>query len=173
MADYTGNGGSNGTSGNAGVGANTYDGPIVGSLSASGTKRTMAQITDGTSNTLLIGEKFLTISTLNKQPSCNDDQGYVNGWDNDMIVFSQGDRAFGTSPIALTNPPVFGQSVPPKRFDLKNSTTCGGFFGSIHHSGMSAAFCDGTVRTVPYNLLQQTFFSMCAINDGASFTLPD
>ena len=96
MSDYTGNAGSWGTLGSAGAGSNSLDGPIVGSefasfgYTGSGIKRVMAQISDGTSNTLLIGEKGLTYLTFSNQSSCNNDQGYVDGWDNDMIVFSQG-----------------------------------------------------------------------------------
>ena len=168
MSDYTGNGGSNGTSGSSGPSANTYDGPIVGSRSSSGIKRVIAHITDGTSNTVLVGEKFLTATTFGNQPTCNDDQGYVNGWDNDMICFSQGDRNWIA--VNASTPP--SQTITPKKFDMSTAGTCGGYFGSIHNSAMFV-FCDGTVRGVSFAIPPDTWYYMCRINDGASFTLPD
>ncbi len=175
MSDYTGNAGSNGTSGGAANSQNTLDGPIVPSQSASGAKRSVATISDGTSNTLLVGEKYLTGRTFQNLSSCNDDQGYVNGWDNDMIVFSQGDRAFtqppGTPP--LVNPPDRNYSTIPQKFSITNTGgTCGGFFGSVH-SSMTSLFCDGTVRGISFTVSQPTFFSICAVNDGQTFVFPD
>ena len=179
MSDYTANAGSWGSLGTASAGAaNAFDGPIVGSTSVSGIRRTMESISDGTSNTLLIGEKYLTGRTFQNLSSCNDDQGYVDGWDNDMIVFSQGAvgqaAPTGATAIAMTTPPTAGLSFPPQQFTLNNTSgTCGGFFGSIHPSGMMSVFCDGTVRQISYNVDPAAFFSMCSINDGAAFQLPD
>lgn len=178
MSDYAGNGGSWGTLNAAAAGSNTLDGPIVGASSVSGVKRTIQQITDGSSNTLLIGEKFLTARSLGGASSCNDDQGYVNGWDNDMIVWSQGASGQAAPPnvtaITLVKPATPGLSYPPRRFDIQSTGgTCGGFFGSIHQQGMMSVWCDGTVRFIPFDLSQATFFSMCAIADGTTFNMPD
>ena len=185
LADYTGNAGSWGALGNAASNANSYDGPIVGSANSSqgatgsGIVRTIAQITDGTSNTLLIGEKFQTSAGLaNPEGSCNNDQGYTDGWDNDMIVFSQGatneNPPSGFAAIPATTPATPTLSFTPQLWQMHTtSTTCGGFFGSIHTAGMPAAFCDGTVHIIPYNITQATFFSLCCINDGASVEIPD
>jgi hypothetical protein len=188
LADYTANAGSWGYLGNAAPGSNSYDGPVVGSQfgsqgigngNASGIRRIMAHITDGTSNTLLIGEKFQTAAGLVANGnSCNNDQGYVDGWDNDMIVFSQGATngavPTGATAITATTPPTKGLSFTPQAWNLSTSgSNCGGFFGSIHPQGMPALFCDGTVRNIPFGINQATFFSLCSINDGAAVTLPD
>ena len=74
----------------------------------------MTSISDGTSNTMLIGEKFQTNNA--EVNECNTDQGYIDGWDNDMIVFSQGAEGqsvpTGFSNINMTNPPTPGFSFP-------------------------------------------------------------
>jgi prepilin-type N-terminal cleavage/methylation domain-containing protein len=161
QCDYVGNGGSWGTSGSPTNGS--LDGPLVASISASGRSRNLLQITDGTSNTLLIGEKYLSAWAIGGGQDCNDDQGYVDGWDNDMIVFVQGDANWG-----LTLP-----SHPPTPFGAQTATTCGGFFGSIHTGVCMFALCDGSVRGVTYNVDRQAFLYMCSINDGQTFTWPD
>ena len=187
-ADYTANAGSWGALGNAAASANSLDGPIVGSVNASqgyagsGVARSMVQITDGTSNTVLIGEKYQTFGA--KVNECNTDQGYTDGWDNDMIVFSQGatnenpafNQATGAffAAIPATLPPTVGLSFPPQPWTTQSTNdTCGGFFGSCHTAGMPAAFCDGTVRIIPFSTSPAIWFSLCSINDGGEVTLPD
>ncbi len=160
--DYAGNGGSDGTSGAPYAGNNTFDGPLVPSSSVSGVNRTIAHIVDGTSQTLLIGEKYLSRNSQGGSFDCNNDQGYTDGWDNDMIVFARGDRNWG-----LTYP-----SRPPVRFD-KTSSTCGGWFGSTHDGGCLFALCDGSVRQITYSVNAQAFYSMCSINDNQTFAWPD
>ena len=52
----------------------------------------MNMITDGTSNTLLVGEKWMYTGWYNVRTSgpgsCIDNEGWPNGWDNDTIGFS-------------------------------------------------------------------------------------
>ena len=137
----------------------------------------MTSILDGTSNTLLLGEKGFTTRTFQNLSSCNDDQGYVDGWDNDMIVFSQGAKGqtipLGFAAIAPTSPPTVGLSYTPTLYDPTGAAPCGGFFGTVHSSGMLSVFCDGTVRSISLSVTPAAFFSMCCINDGISFDLPD
>ena len=179
-SDYTANAGSWGTLGSAANGSNALDGAIVESTNwheqlqgfsnfgGSGVVRTLLSISDGTSNTLLIGEKYQTSAALTGN-SCNNDQGYVDGWDNDMIVFSQGASGYpgpnNATALAMTHPPTPGASWVPQYWTMTSSSdTCGGFFGSIHSAGMPALFCDGTVHIIPYNISEAVFFSLCSIN---------
>jgi prepilin-type N-terminal cleavage/methylation domain-containing protein len=170
MSDYTGNAGSNGTSGNSSPGANTLDGPIVPSRSVSGIVRKIISITDGASNTILVGEKYLTIQAMSGYPDCNDDQGYTDGWDNDMIVFSQGDRNW-VGGLSNASPP--SAAISPIQMGPQGGTaSCGGFFGSIHNSCMFV-YCDGSVRGVSFNIAPAIFYSLCSINDGIPVAVPD
>jgi len=88
----------------------------------------MAMITDGTSNTLLIGEKRLRPENLGKAQS-HDDQGFTSGWDRDEVCWG----------IVPPEPDRRGQD---------------GFyqFGSAHASAFNAVFCDGSVRVIRYNI---------------------
>jgi prepilin-type N-terminal cleavage/methylation domain-containing protein len=154
MTDYTGNGGTWGGWGSLTTSGNAMDGPIVPSKTNSGLVRKLADITDGTSSTLLAGEKYLSGSTALSTSSCNDDQGYVDGWDNDTICFAYGQNSAG------------GPPVPPQRIDITQPGTCGLNFGSIHGAGVICVFCDGSVHTLSYDINVQTFVELCSIDDG-------
>ncbi len=169
MMDYTACGGLKGGS---------YDGAVVPSKSYLnlGITRKLADITDGTSSTLLIGEKFVIAAgaydpTWQRPPNvpgpnaygpCNDDQGYVDGWDNDAICFAEGGGNF----LVSTQD---GYSVElPRKIDPSTGDTddCGNNFGSIHDSAMMAVFCDGSVHSINYTIAPTVYGRICRINDG-------
>src|SRR5436190_1950273 len=110
---------------------NGTDGPLVrrpGGAPNRGQPVRIAMITDGTSNTMLIGEKRLRPENLGKAQS-HDDQGFTSGWDRDEVCWG----------IIPPEPDRRGQD---------------GFyqFGSPHASGFNSVFCDGSVRMIPYNI---------------------
>ena len=166
MCDYTANCGSS---------QGAYDGPIVPSkygYTQEGLTRKIADITDGTSNTMMVGEKFVVAIGAydpNWQRSggtygpCNDDQGYVDGWDNDTLCSAGGGNS--SKQVATS----FGMQVElPRRMDLKEADNdeCGLNFGSIHATGFLCAFCDGTVHAVPFDISPDVWYYLCKINDG-------
>src|SRR5581483_3640036 len=139
MNDYTGNGGTWGSWGSLNSGGNKLDGPIVPSSNFSGLTVKQSSITDGTSNTILVGEKYTSYQQLIKQ-SCNNDQGWVDGWDNDTIAFGSNDGAPGWN-SASTSP-----GYPPIRIEW-GGPSCALVFGSIH-SSWQTVFCDGSVHSI-------------------------
>jgi prepilin-type N-terminal cleavage/methylation domain-containing protein len=88
----------------------------------------LAMITDGTSNTLLAGEKRLRPENLGKaQP--HDDQGFTSGWDRDEICWG---------------------NIPP---DIDRRLQDGFYqFGSPHPAAFNSVFCDGSVHNIRYNI---------------------
>jgi prepilin-type N-terminal cleavage/methylation domain-containing protein len=156
MIDYAGNGGTYGywDAPHSGPPMNSLDGPLVPSLLESRKVVKTTSITDGTSNTLLIGEKWLVATTDQTATDCNDDQGYRDGWDNDTICFAAGDKRAKT-PL-----------VPPMPISPQTSgTSCGLIFGSIH-AGMNSVFCDGSVHSIVFSIDPTTWQRLCVINDG-------
>ena len=94
----------------------------------SGRTVSFKDITKGSSNTLLAGEKYVDYTIADTQSDCNDDQGWTDGWDNDTICFAY-DAA--------------GNISPPRRDGTVG--TCGLSFGTIHQV-LPALLCDGSVR---------------------------
>jgi len=157
MSDYTGNGGTWGQFESILSGPNSYDGALVPSKSASHLVRKLGDITDGTATTLLVGEKYVDANfayTTGSIGGCNDDQGWVDGWDNDTICFANGFHGQG-GPIEL-----------PKQMNInQNQDECGFNFGSIHES-MMVAFCDGSVHAIHFNVNADVWARLCKIDDG-------
>jgi len=152
MADYVGNGGSWGTWDYFDGGThNALDGPI----SPSGHQVSMAAIRDGTANTLLVGEKY--VNPLGGGPACNDDQGWVDGWDNDTISFSRGTSPTGTITAPLPDGRVSG---------------CWMIFGSPH-STLLTVFCDGSGHSVTFDIDPNIWVRMCSGQDGDPFSMRD
>jgi prepilin-type N-terminal cleavage/methylation domain-containing protein len=106
--------------------------------------RKMVQITDGTANTLMLGDKRLDLAYLGQYMS-DDNEGYTDGWDWDV------ERT------------VWGPPQPDAMLWTGNG---GNLFGSSHTSGVSMAMCDGAVRFISYNISQQTFHSLGTYNGG-------
>ncbi|MEY4395443.1 MAG: hypothetical protein RL595_2692 [Planctomycetota bacterium] len=154
--DYVGNGGTWGTWGNFTSAGNSLDGPLVPSPkdSAGNNQSTktikLSNIKDGTSNTLLVGEKYLNLKAASTTSDCNDDQGWVDGWDNDTICFVRG--------TASTNP-----IYPPQPHGAVG--TCGSIFGTIHTT-LTTVFCDGSVHSINMNINPNTWLYLCGIEDG-------
>jgi hypothetical protein len=92
-------------------------------------------ITDGTSNTLLVSEKRLNRAFLGRGAS-DDNQGYTAGWNNDTL------RKTSRPPLP----------------DYNATTGDGaGLFGSSHISGINALLADGSVRSISFAIDKLTF----------------
>ena len=110
------------------------------------------QISDGTSNTMLVGEKFIR-PDLYEGGSASDDRGWSDGWDPDTMR-STCFRPLQDSLSGTTNNALFGPSA-----DVVH-------FGSAHPAGFNAVFADGSVRTIQYEIDVQVFDWLGDRRDG-------
>jgi prepilin-type processing-associated H-X9-DG protein len=118
---------------------------------------TLSSITDGTSNTFVIGEKFFPVQ-LYTSSWTGDDKAALHGYD---------DNTF-RSTIANTNPSNprhFRGGNPCQDYVTQgadnvnpNETWNAKFvFGSAHPGGTNAVFADGSVHTIRYGVDQTIF----------------
>jgi len=107
--------------------------------------RTLNEIVsgDGTSNTLLAGDKRLNLRYLGNYQS-DDNEGYTAGWDHDTM------RLTTRAPL----PDFSGNGIGD---DL---------FGGSHAGGFNVVLADASVRFVSYRISLTTFSRLGNVHDG-------
>jgi len=115
------------------------------------------QITDGSSNTFVLGEKWMIPSRINGdldssgRPLWHDDRGWSDGWDPDTLRSTI--CSFRADSELVTGT------------DAENNIA--GFrFGSSHVSGMNAGFADSSVRFLSYDIGIELLNQMAHRSDG-------
>ena len=120
----------------------------------------LAQITDGTSHTLMVGEKFLNPDNYINGQDPADDQGYFSGHDRDFNRYTYGsnrnDVRFADYKAALATE-IAARSDDPLRIrePLQDRPGLGERnwnFGSAHPGGFHVVMCDGSVQSVEYGI---------------------
>lgn len=140
------------------TGKNPFSGKLDGKFVNAPGPVKYSRITDGTSNTMMIGEKYVR-TDLYEGGCSSDDAGWTDGWDPDVM------RSTGVPPLQdgatdhLTDP----NGVPPR------GTAWWEFhFGSAHPGGVNAVFADGSVRTINYDV-DLDVFNAAGTRDGTSY----
>ncbi len=103
------------------------------------------QITDGTSKTYLLGEKFLESNHYEDGIPSYDDQSYYIGFDRDTDLSSY-------------FPPFRDAPIGEQVFS----------FGSAHPSAFNMVFCDGSVHTIAYEIDREVHKSLGSRNGDES-----
>ena len=114
------------------------------------------EITDGTSTTLLVGEKRMNRAHLGSAQE-DDFIGYTSGFDDEVI-----------RKTTLRPAPDFS-GVSPLPDDVPdNGGAYNGFkrFGSAHPGRFNAVFADGSVHSIPYSIDPYTFSYLGNKSDG-------
>ena len=137
-------------------------------------------ITDGASNTMLVGEKLVNLNPGSNDyvdneswagPGIDGDimRGCIKTEDNSWTVPLM-DADFGkTLPGVDGAKPVPNVSKPPLGID----TALNFRFGSAHRNGCQAVFGDGSVKTIRYQVSPELFRRICERSDGEATNLND
>lgn len=106
------------------------------------------QITDGSSNTIVLGEKRLAPSQYETGNIEDDDFGWADGWDWDTVRYS------------MCQPEA--DDEPEPGLDQVRAST----FGSAHVGGFNAGMADSSVQTISYEIDLELFNNLCHRSDG-------
>jgi hypothetical protein len=113
----------------------------------------MSDITDGVSNTYLIGERYVNPDHCTDGSESDDDQGWIQGYDYDTNRWVQiGDKS---DPDTYLWP----MRDTPGVSDVHR-------FGSAHPTGLLMALCDGTVPAISYSIDVETHRRLGNRQDG-------
>jgi prepilin-type N-terminal cleavage/methylation domain-containing protein len=105
-------------------------------------------VTDGISNTYLLGEKYLPPDDYTNGQDGGDNENAYMGWNEDIGRFAG--RTDG-----------YPKQDTPGLVDAGNNN-----FGSCHPDGFGMAMCDGSVRTIPYAIDLTVHANLANRHDG-------
>jgi prepilin-type N-terminal cleavage/methylation domain-containing protein/prepilin-type processing-associated H-X9-DG protein len=152
--DYAGNLGTDASNG--------LDGMLVKSTKP---PLSMRHVVDGTSNTVLLGERWLDNRWYSYPPqNCPENDDYRGGFISPVSTVP------GISRTASFEPKQDTDQYPPTPFPpghLNNFQR----FGSAHSEGFQAAFVDGSVRLIRYTVNLSVFQAACRRAEGTSYNL--
>ena len=113
----------------------------------------MASVTDGASNTYLVGEKYLGPDNYNNGEDLGDNEDAYTGLNVDQVR---------TSALSVSNG-VY-QYQPPMNDTPGNDNYVS--FGSAHPGSFYMSFCDGSVRGMSISIDPETHRRLCNRADG-------
>jgi prepilin-type N-terminal cleavage/methylation domain-containing protein/prepilin-type processing-associated H-X9-DG protein len=148
VGDYAGNAGYVAPSGGTNLNGTIIMPPLSGPVS-------LGRIRNGSSNTLLFGEKSVSIANSSSGGDPGDNEGIFNGFKGDSIRFAD----FQPQQDPKTWPSTTTITFKSGSTTLGSTTAAG--FGAAHPSGMNIAFADGSVRGVLYSV-NITIFQLAA-----------
>lgn len=121
----------------------------------------IAQVTDGTTNTYMVGEKFVRTNNYDKGEPVGEDQNAYSGFQSDQYRTTEG----GTYPLAADH-------AIDANLQQGKSDTYDRMFGAAHTGGLHMAMCDGSVQFVSYSIDAAVHQSLGSRNDGAAIQSP-
>jgi prepilin-type processing-associated H-X9-DG protein len=105
----------------------------------------LSQISDGTANTYLLGEKYLDPRRY------EDPQASYSGYGDNQSVYTG--YEWDTCRVAYNPQSIYSREDYQPRQDTIGTDNPNLFaFGSAHSGGLNMAFCDGSVRTINYDI---------------------
>jgi prepilin-type N-terminal cleavage/methylation domain-containing protein len=154
-SDYAANGGTLGIAINnpppstlAAGKTHNWAGKNATGITAAASEFKIRQVSDGTSKTYMVGEKYVRPEAYNAYASNGDDNSAYHGYNSDIVRFG--------GPLA-TIEAVTQDTLGLERTDI---------FGGPHAGGFVMGMCDGSGRIISYDIDKQTHFNLSHRSDG-------
>jgi prepilin-type N-terminal cleavage/methylation domain-containing protein/prepilin-type processing-associated H-X9-DG protein len=135
-----------------------------GGVGAMGGPERLTSITDGTSNTFMVGE--FTLSKANTDDGSGENRGTF--WAYTYASYNQ--SSFSTLPGTFTTD--FNACFETYRTQLYTDQACKRGWGSNHANGVNFLMCDASVRWVSYSADINLMANMATIAGGETAVLP-
>jgi prepilin-type N-terminal cleavage/methylation domain-containing protein/prepilin-type processing-associated H-X9-DG protein len=142
----------------------------------------IVQIMDGSSNTLLVGERPCTPDVSWGWVFSAWGVACESSWGNIQFAYGDGDIILGSNDVGMitydglngcTDPPTMIGFQPPRDpFGKYGGEDDIAHFWSFHRVGSNFLFCDGHVQFINYALPQATFAAMCTRSGGEIVNIP-
>ena len=115
---------------------------VLNGISFQRSQVTLQQVTDGSSNTYMVGEKALTSTNYETGGDAGDNETWCTGYNNDNYrKTASGTYGSLTALTPLLDAPTYPVNVPGQDA-----------FGAAHAGGVNMAYCDGSIHTVSYDV---------------------
>ncbi|NOY41215.1 MAG: DUF1559 domain-containing protein [Planctomycetes bacterium] len=98
------------------------------------------RVTDGTSNTYMVGEKYMSTDNYDDGLDAGDNEPAFSGNNNDTLRTTSAVRQLGLKYVLSPDKPGSSEATGEM------------LFGSAHPSGFFMAMCDGSVSSVSFNV---------------------
>jgi len=131
----------------------------------------LSKITDGTSKTALIGEKYVSTDTYSTGTCNGDDQNTFVGHDQDTLRYTglpvvgaigpAGDET-GLTPMGVSSGAAGTKKLA---FQSGPGNPTAPIFGSAHPGTLNMAFCDGSVQSISYDIEPSVYYFYGGRND--------
>jgi prepilin-type N-terminal cleavage/methylation domain-containing protein/prepilin-type processing-associated H-X9-DG protein len=112
-----------------------------------------SDVTDGTSKTLMVGEKYQDPDNYYTGADHADNQCVYSGHDSDTNGYTGSNDSNLTKTIAY----LPRQDASGKKFDYH--------FGSAHSDGLQVAYCDGSVHFIDYDVSGRVWYALGGRDD--------
>ena len=122
---------------------------------------TIPRVTDGTSQTLMIGEKYIPPDNYETGKDAGDNETWCTGWNNDNFRIVYGRQISTGSTTYNIDPPV-----PDTANNVAGFSASSNRFGSAHPSVWVAAFCDGSTHSLSYDADPEMLRRLANRHDG-------
>ncbi len=123
-----------------------------------GAKRRLADFLDGTSNSIVVGEKSLPPSRHSADGGDNE-RWQNSGWDEDNIRFH-------FVPVADAQAPALNGFCQTPADPNTGGNLWRRMFGSSHPGGVNVGLADGSVHFIKFTVNPSTFRKLAVIDDG-------